>query len=161
TMVRSVSYDLLPWFRSTDTPAQSRSSIQNAHRRRCRPTSRWPRELGHGSATDSLEERDDRLAPATCASRRARGRVSVGKRSPIRCEGVTMEAEPRLHFVNIADVPWTEVIAQLHGERRVSVHEKFLEWNAKRMVVLGRYDPHVVIERHGHASDHLVYVLDG
>src|SRR5581483_10249836 len=30
-----------------------------------------------------------------------------------------------------------------------------------RMVVLGRYDPHVVIERHGHASDHLVYVLEG
>ena len=43
----------------------------------------------------------------------------------------------------------------------MSVHEKFLEWNAKRMVVLGRYDPNVVIERHGHASDHLVYVLEG
>ena len=72
-----------------------------------------------------------------------------------------MTDEPRLAFVHIDDVPWAEVIAQLHGERRVSVHEKFLEWNAKRMVVLGRYDPHVVIERHGHASDHLVYVLEG
>jgi len=72
-----------------------------------------------------------------------------------------METEPRLAFVHVDDVPWTEVIAQLHGERRVSVHEKFLEWNARRMVVLGRYDPHVVIERHGHASDHLVYVLEG
>ena len=68
---------------------------------------------------------------------------------------------PRLAFVHIDDVPWNEVIAQMHGERRVSVHEKFLEWNAKRMVVLGRYDPHVVIERHGHASDHLVYVIEG
>ena len=72
-----------------------------------------------------------------------------------------MEPEPRLAFVDADAVPWTEVIAQLHGERRVSVHEKFLEWNAKRMVVLGRYDPHVMIERHGHASDHLVYVLEG
>ena len=70
-------------------------------------------------------------------------------------------AAPRLAFVHAGDVPWTEVIAQMHGGRRVSVHEKFLEWNAKRMVVLGRYDPHVVIERHGHASDHLVYVLEG
>jgi hypothetical protein len=70
-------------------------------------------------------------------------------------------AEPRLAFVHIDDVPWKEVIAQMHGERRVSVHEKFLEWTAKRMVVLGRYDPHVVIERHGHKSDHLVYVLEG
>ena len=72
-----------------------------------------------------------------------------------------MPTEPRLAFVHADQVPWTEVIAQMHGERRVSVHEKFLEWNAKRMVVLGRYDPHVVIERHGHASDHLVYVLEG
>jgi len=72
-----------------------------------------------------------------------------------------MPTEPRLAFVHVDDVPWNEVIAQLHGERRVSVHEKFLEWNARRMVVLGRYDPHVVIERHGHASDHLVYVLEG
>lgn len=70
-------------------------------------------------------------------------------------------AAPRLAFVHADDVPWTEVIAQQHGERRVSVHEKFLEWTPQRMVVLGRYDPNVVIERHGHASDHLVYVLEG
>jgi hypothetical protein len=68
---------------------------------------------------------------------------------------------PRLAFVHVDDVPWREVIAQLHGEKRVSVHEKFLEWTSRMMVVLGRYDPHVVIERHGHRSDHLVYVLEG
>src|SRR5207245_2925237 len=85
-----------------------------------------------------------------------RMRYSAAQSTP---HEVTME--PRVAFVHIDDVPWNEVIAQLHGERRVSVHEKFLEWNAQRMVVLGRYDPHVVIERHGHASDHLVYVLDG
>ena len=68
---------------------------------------------------------------------------------------------PRLVFVHEAQVPWQEVLAQRHGERRVSVHEKFLEWTADRMVVLGRYDAGVVVERHGHASDHLVYVLDG
>jgi hypothetical protein len=68
---------------------------------------------------------------------------------------------PRLAFVHVDDVPWTEVVAQRHGARRVSVHEKFLEWTADRMVVLGRYDADVVVERHGHASDHLVYVLEG
>ena len=68
---------------------------------------------------------------------------------------------PRLAFVHEGDVPWQEVLAQRHGERRVSVHEKFLEWTDRRMVVLGRYDPHVVVERHGHRSDHLVYVLEG
>ena len=39
---------------------------------------------------------------------------------------------PRLAFVRADDVPWTEVIAQLHGERRASVHEKFLEWTPNR-----------------------------
>jgi hypothetical protein len=29
------------------------------------------------------------------------------------------------------------------------------------MVVLGRYDPGIVLERHGHSSDHVVYVLEG
>jgi hypothetical protein len=72
-----------------------------------------------------------------------------------------MADAPRLAFVHEAQVPWQEVLAQRHGERRVSVHEKFLEWTDRRMVVLGRYDPHVVVERHGHASDHLVYVLEG
>lgn len=71
------------------------------------------------------------------------------------------QESPRLAFVHVDDVPWREVIAQMHGARRVSVHEKFLEWTAKQMVVLGRYDPHVVIERHGHKSNHLVYVLEG
>ncbi len=71
------------------------------------------------------------------------------------------ERTPRLSFVHEVDVPWQEVLAQRHGARRVSVHEKFLEWTAARMVVLGRYDPGVVVERHGHSSDHLVYVLQG
>jgi len=39
---------------------------------------------------------------------------------------------PRLAFVRADDVPWTGVIAQLHGERRASVHEKFLEWTPNR-----------------------------
>ena len=73
----------------------------------------------------------------------------------------TDHPSPRLAFVHESDVPWQEVLAQRHGSRRVSVHEKFLEWTPDRMVVLGRYDPGVVVERHGHKSDHLVYVLEG
>ena len=44
---------------------------------------------------------------------------------------------PRLSIVHESDVPWQEVRAQQHGDRRVSVHEKFLEWSGDRMVVLG------------------------
>jgi hypothetical protein len=69
--------------------------------------------------------------------------------------------QPRLAIVREATVPWTEVIAQMHGDERRSVHEKFLEWTGQRMVVLGRYDPGIVLERHGHSSDHVIYVLEG
>lgn len=70
-------------------------------------------------------------------------------------------AAPRLAITHESTVPWTEVIAQLHGDERRSVHEKFIEWNDQRMVVLGRYDPGIILERHGHSSDHLIYVLEG
>jgi len=72
---------------------------------------------------------------------------------------------PRLAITHDEAVPFTEVIAQEHttphGVERRSVHEKFLEWNHQRMVVIGRYDPGIILERHGHSSDHVIYVLEG
>ena len=56
-----------------------------------------------------------------------------------------------------AQTSLTEVIAQQHGDRCVSVHEKFLEWTPDRMVVWGRYDPG--IDRAPRPmSDHLVLI---
>lgn len=75
--------------------------------------------------------------------------------------GRPRRTNPRFSIVHESEVPWTEVVAQQHGERRVSVHEKFLEWSPDRMVVLGRYDPGMIIERHGHKSDHIIYILEG
>jgi hypothetical protein len=69
--------------------------------------------------------------------------------------------EPELKFVHVDDVPFTEVVAQLHGDRRASVHIKFLEWTPERFVAYTRYDPGLVLERHGHASDHILFVLEG
>ena len=48
--------------------------------------------------------------------------------------------EPRLVFRHVDDVPWQEVKAQRHGERRVSVWEKHLEWTPERLVLYARYD---------------------
>jgi hypothetical protein len=69
--------------------------------------------------------------------------------------------EPRLAFVHIDDVEFTQVVRQLHGDREAGVHIKFLEWTPDRFVAYTRYDPGLVLERHGHSSDHLVFVLDG
>jgi hypothetical protein len=66
-----------------------------------------------------------------------------------------------LKITTLDDVPWQEVKAQQHGDRRVSIWEKYLEWTPDLMVLYARYDAGMVVERHGHRSDHLVYVLDG
>jgi hypothetical protein len=79
--------------------------------------------------------------------------------------GRAHKQQPRLAIVTDESTPYTEVIAQEHrtsrGVERRSVHEKFLEWNDQRMIVIGRYDPGIILERHGHSSDHVIYVLDG
>ena len=64
-------------------------------------------------------------------------------------------------IVSIDDVAWVEVKAQSHDGRRVSIWEKFLEWTPERMVIYARYDPGEVVEKHGHASVHYVFVLSG
>lgn len=69
--------------------------------------------------------------------------------------------EPRLAFRHLDDEPWHEVKAQLHGTKRVSIWEKYLEWTPERMVLYARYEPNMLVERHGHMSDHIVYVLEG
>jgi hypothetical protein len=70
--------------------------------------------------------------------------------------------EPRLSFSHVDDVPWTPVVAQRHPDGRTAgAHLKFLEWTDDRMVALTRYDPNLVLERHGHASDHWIYVIEG
>ncbi len=56
-------------------------------------------------------------------------------------------SEPELRIVRLDDVPWQEVKAQQHGERRVSVWEKYLEWTPERMTLYGRYDPGMLLER--------------
>ena len=68
---------------------------------------------------------------------------------------------PELIFRHVADLPWTEVRAQQHGDRRVSARLKFLETSPTRTVLFTEYDPGMVIERHGHSSDHVIFVTRG
>ena len=59
---------------------------------------------------------------------------------------------PALRFVHVDEVPAQEVVAQLHGARRVGVHLKFLEWTKDRMVAFTYYDPGLILERHAQAA---------
>ena len=71
------------------------------------------------------------------------------------------DEQPLLLISSIDEHPWVEVKAQSHDGRRVSVWEKFLEWSPDRLVIYARYDPGMVVERHGHASLHFVFVVSG
>lgn len=69
--------------------------------------------------------------------------------------------EPRLAFIHAEDVERQEVVAQQHGDTRVSVWSRFLEFNERRMVALVDYDPNLILERHGHKSDHTIFIIEG
>lgn len=68
---------------------------------------------------------------------------------------------PELVFRHLDDVPWREVKAQMHGDRRVTVHLKFMETSPDRTVIYTRYDPDLILEEHGHSSDHVIFILKG
>jgi hypothetical protein len=59
------------------------------------------------------------------------------------------------------EVDWQEVRVQDHGGRRVSVREKWLEFSPRCLTLLGRWDPGMIVRKHGHKSQQVIYVLRG
>jgi len=49
----------------------------------------------------------------------------------------------------------------MHDGRRAEVRCHFLEWSANRSFIFTEYDPGLILEVHGHRSDHIIYVLKG
>ena len=68
---------------------------------------------------------------------------------------------PRIRHLDEAGSGWIEVKAQQHGDARVSIWEKWFEFSRSCLSLYAKYDPNVVVERHGHRSDHIVFVLEG
>lgn len=75
---------------------------------------------------------------------------------------MTEQTAPSPSFVHADDVPFVLAKAQMHGDRQVGVHIRFLEYQPDRAVLHTRYDGGLVLERHGHDSDHhYVFVMSG
>jgi hypothetical protein len=68
---------------------------------------------------------------------------------------------PEVIFRHVDDLPWHEVKPQQHADGRAAAHLRFLEMGPRRTVIYTRYDPGMLIERHGHASDHVIFILEG
>ena len=48
-----------------------------------------------------------------------------------------------------------------HGERRVSIFEKWLEFTPNFLCLYAKWDPGMMVHKHGHNSDHILFVLEG
>lgn len=70
-----------------------------------------------------------------------------------------MAGGPR--FTHLDDLKWQEVRRQQHGDRVVSVNEKWPEFSDRYLTVYAKYDPGVIVQAHGHNSDHIVFVIEG
>ena len=72
--------------------------------------------------------------------------------------------EPTFRHLDDADVPWQAVKEQRNADGTVAqVREKWLAFSAEPqyLTVYARYDPGMVVRRHGHFSPHIVFVLEG
>ena len=47
------------------------------------------------------------------------------------------------------------------GDREVSVREKWLDFSPAFLSLYAKWDPGMIVQAHGHNSNHVVFVLDG
>lgn len=72
--------------------------------------------------------------------------------------------EPVFRHLDDPDVAWQKVKAQRNADGSESfVHEKWLAFSADPpyLSLYARYDPGMVVRRHGHRSPHVLFVLEG
>ncbi|MEX0666172.1 MAG: hypothetical protein WD598_15580 [Acidimicrobiia bacterium] len=70
-----------------------------------------------------------------------------------------MAGGPRIKHLD--DLQWQEVRRQQHGDRTVSVFEKWPEFSDRYLTVYAKYEPGMMVHAHGHNSDHIVFVIEG
>ena len=68
-------------------------------------------------------------------------------------------SEPR--FRHADEEKWHEVRAVEIDGRRACVREKWLEFTPSCLALHAKWDPGMMIHKHGHNSDHILYVLEG
>lgn len=79
-----------------------------------------------------------------------------------RPDAQSTQRSPRI--VHVDDVAWQEVRRQQHGPdpaRTASVYERWLDTDGGFLSLYARWDPGMMVQPHGHNSDHVVFVLEG
>ena len=70
-----------------------------------------------------------------------------------------MAGSPR--FTHLDNLTWQEVRSQRHGDRVAFVREKWLDFSPAFLSLYAKWDPGMIVQPHGHNSNHVVFVLDG
>ena len=70
-----------------------------------------------------------------------------------------MAGSPR--FMHLDDLQWQEVRRQRHGDHDASVREKWLDFCPGFLSLYAKWDPGMIVQPHGHNSNHVVFVLEG
>ena len=70
-----------------------------------------------------------------------------------------MAGSPR--FVHLDDLKYQEVRRQRHGDHDASVREKWLDFSPEFLSLYAKWDPGMIVQPHGHNSNHVVFVLEG
>ena len=68
-------------------------------------------------------------------------------------------AEPK--YKHLDEEKWHEVRALEKEGRRMVVREKWLEFSPKMLCLYAQWDPGMMVQRHGHNSDHVLFVVRG
>ena len=68
---------------------------------------------------------------------------------------------PEAKFRHIDEVDWHEVRAQQHGERRACVTDAWFEFTPELLCAYSRWDPGMIVHKHGHNCQHAMLVLEG
>ena len=70
-----------------------------------------------------------------------------------------MAGGPRIRHLD--EFEWQEVRRQQHGDHTASVREKWLDFSPRYLSLYAEWDPGMIVQPHGHNSDHVVFVLEG
>jgi len=71
------------------------------------------------------------------------------------------QPEPQLIVHHVDDLEWHEVRSQQIGDRRTSVWNRFVDITDDRTVAYTRYDAGVMLPRHSHHADEVIYIIEG
>jgi hypothetical protein len=64
-------------------------------------------------------------------------------------------------FKHLEEMEWADILAQDHSGTRKVVQEKWLRYEPRGMVFAGKWDPGMVVAKHGHMCPNTIYVLQG